>query len=208
MSIKLAIFDFDGTLADSFAWFMHNVDKVADRYNFRRMSSDEVEMLRGKHARQVMRHVGLPMWKSPLVARYMRRLMAAESSAIGLFPGVDSMLEALSRKGVKLAMLTSNSEENVRRILGAKNAALFSHYECNVSLFGKRARLRRLLRAEKLRPEQAICIGDELRDMTAADAEGIPFGAVAWGYTTAASLAAQSPKELFTSLDQIVEKVG
>ena len=34
---KLAIFDFDGTLADSFAWFLSVINEVADRYGFRRI---------------------------------------------------------------------------------------------------------------------------------------------------------------------------
>ena len=33
----LAVFDFDGTLADSFPWFAGVLNGVADRYGFRRV---------------------------------------------------------------------------------------------------------------------------------------------------------------------------
>jgi hypothetical protein len=38
MRYKLAIFDFDGTLADSFGWFAGAIDQAADRYRFKRLA--------------------------------------------------------------------------------------------------------------------------------------------------------------------------
>ena len=43
----LVIFDFDGTLADSAAWFRANVNHIAQRYRFRQVTPDELESLRG-----------------------------------------------------------------------------------------------------------------------------------------------------------------
>jgi len=34
MPYKLAIFDFDGTLSDSFAWFLSVINSVADKHKF------------------------------------------------------------------------------------------------------------------------------------------------------------------------------
>ena len=63
---QLAIFDFDGTLADSFPWFIGVLNGVADRYGFNRVRPDDVEQLRGYDARQIMRHLRVPSWKLPL----------------------------------------------------------------------------------------------------------------------------------------------
>jgi len=205
---RLAIFDFDGTLADSFPWFLRVVNQAADRYRFRRIVEDETETLRGCDARTIVRHLGIPAWKLPLVARYMRRRMAGEIGEIALFEGVDAMLRELSGRGVALAVVSSNSEGNVRRVLGPAVAALVGHYGCGSSIFGKRAELRRVLRDAGVRPAEAICIGDEIRDLEAAGAEGIPFGAVAWGYTRVEALAARSPRELFARVDEIPERVA
>ena len=46
MPYSLAIFDLDGTLADSFPWFLRNVNDVADRFGFRRIEENDVEELR------------------------------------------------------------------------------------------------------------------------------------------------------------------
>ena len=43
MSWRLAIFDFDGTLADSFPWFAGVLDRMADRHGFRRVDAAERE---------------------------------------------------------------------------------------------------------------------------------------------------------------------
>ncbi len=39
---RLVVFDFDGTLADSFPWFARVINDVADRYRFARIAPDEV----------------------------------------------------------------------------------------------------------------------------------------------------------------------
>ncbi len=57
---KLVIFDFDGTLADSFPWFLQVSNTLADRYRFRRMTEQEGTALRGMSARQMIQHFGVP----------------------------------------------------------------------------------------------------------------------------------------------------
>ncbi len=162
----------------------------------------------GHHAREVIRHVGMPMWKAPLVTRFMRERMARDIGAIPLFAGVDVLLEGLAERGVGIAIVTSNSEANVRRVLGPRHAGLVRHYGCGASLFGKRPKLRKVLAASGVRPGEALCIGDEIRDLHAARAERMPFGAVSWGFTTLESLLAHSPEEVFTRVEEILERVG
>lgn len=207
MRYRLAIFDFDGTLADSFTWFLDVSNRLADEFRFRRMEKHEIETLRGQSARHIVGQFGIPAWKLPLVGRRMRQHMAAEIDQITLFPGVDRLLRELSRRGVHLAIVTSNSVDNVRQVLGPENAELIHHYGCGVSMFGKRAKLRAVLRGSGVPAAEAISIGDEIRDLEAAHAEGIAFGAVSWGYTTPEGLRAHSPQEMFLNPEDIIEKL-
>ena len=200
----LAIFDFDGTLADSFPWFMRRVNDIAERHRFNRIQDHEVETLRGYSARQMMAHLRLPAWRLPFVAREMRMRLAQEIHDIRAFDGVPAMLRALADAGVVLSIVTSNSVQNVRTLLGAEVFGMISHVECGASMFGKRARFRRVLRRSGTPAARAISIGDEIRDSEASRAAGIDFGAVAWGYTTPASLRAQSPALFFDTVDDIV----
>ncbi|MEA2558996.1 MAG: phosphoglycolate phosphatase [Acidobacteriota bacterium] len=207
MSYRLAIFDFDGTLADSFSWFLGVVNRLADEHGFRRMEEHEADTLRGRSARQMVEHFGVPMWKLPRIGRDMRRHMTRDIAHISLFPGVDRLLRGLANQGISTAIVTSNSIDNVRRVLGPDNAALVQHYACGVSMFGKRAKLRGVLRSSGVTPAEAICIGDEIRDLEAAHPEGIAFGAVSWGYTHPEALRALGPEEMFSSVDEIIQKL-
>lgn len=207
MKYKLAIFDFDGTLADSFPFFLTTVNELADIHKFKRIGSAELDTLRRCSAREMLAHVGLPLWKTPLVGRNFKQIMAGKIDQIPLFAGVESMLRSLNENGVTLSIATSNAYENVRHVLTPEITDLMAHPQCGTSLFGKSARLRNILRHTGVRPDEAIFIGDEIRDMEAALSEGIHFGAVTWGYTHADALVARSPAEVFASVDEIVSKI-
>jgi len=208
MRYRLAIFDFDGTLADSFSFFLGVVNRLADEHGFRRIEEHEIESLRRRAARQNVGHLGIPMWKLPRVGRDFRRHMARDIVHIRLFPGVDRLLRGLADQEIRTAVVTSNSLDNVRHVLGPGNAALIRHYACGAAIFGKRTKLRGVLRSSGVAAAEAICIGDEIRDLEAARAEGIAFGAVAWGYTNPEALRAHEPEEMFSTVDEILRKLA
>ena len=91
MAYRLVIFDFDGTLADSADWFISMTNGAADRFRFRRITDEEVAMLRGRSSREVVAYMGVPAWKMPLIARYAHKLVAQHASKIPLFPGVSEL---------------------------------------------------------------------------------------------------------------------
>ncbi|HYG86344.1 MAG TPA: HAD hydrolase-like protein [Azospirillum sp.] len=208
MTYRLAIFDFDGTLADTFPWFIDIFNDVADRYGFRRIAPSDVEALRGSDGRAMMRHLGLPRWKVPFIANHMRKLVARDIDRIPLFDGTAPLLRRLSDKGVTLAVVSSNAEANVRRVLGPENAALIAHYECGASIFGKAAKFRKVMARSGISASQTIGIGDEIRDIEAARAANIACGAVLWGFAQPAALKAHAPDEVFASFDEIAERIG
>jgi phosphoglycolate phosphatase len=203
LAYKLAIFDLDGTLADSFPWFARVLNGVADEFGFRRVKDDEVDALRRVGPRELLKHLEVPLWKVPRIAGHMRRLKAQHLADIPLFPGAPAMLQALADKGVRLAMVSSDHEANVRTQLGPEIAPLFAHFACGASLFGKAAKFKRVLKQSGLATAEIIAIGDELRDIEAARAAGIACGAVAWGYADPAALRAHKPDHMFTAMEEI-----
>jgi len=83
--------------------------------------------------------------------------------------------------------------------------SLFDHSAFNTSMFGKRSALRRVLRKNGVSHDEAIYIGDELRDLEAAHAERIAFGAVSWGYTNLDALKEHQPAATFVAVTDIGE---
>ena len=203
LKYRLAIFDFDGTLADTFPWFTRVIDGVAEEFGFARIGAAERQLLRSYHAREILAHLNVPMWQLPRIARRLRQLKAIEAHRLPLFPGVVELLRDLARRGVARAIASSDSEANIRSTLGPETAALIDHYACGASLFGKPAKLRKVVQRFAVLPSQAIYVGDELRDGEAAQAAGIDFAAVAWGYSTPEALRAQYPARFFTSVAEI-----
>ncbi|HVL76167.1 MAG TPA: HAD hydrolase-like protein, partial [Noviherbaspirillum sp.] len=147
MRYRLAVFDFDGTLADSFAFFLDTLDTLADEHGFRKLDRSQLDILRTLDARAVLKHVGLPLWKAPRVGAHYKRLMAAQAHRIPLFDGTDGMLRQLAAQGAALAILSSNSEENVRTVLGPELGGLFALAEQRAAAFVMREQ------AAKLRAE-------------------------------------------------------
>jgi phosphoglycolate phosphatase len=204
---RLIIFDFDGTLADSFAWAASVVNQFADQYGFRRIDPTEHETLRVLDAKTLIQQLGVPMWKVPIMAAHVRKLMGQHIDEIPLFAGMGAQLECLAAAGARLAVVSSNAEQNVRRVLGAEYAALFDDYECGAAVFGKAPKLKSVLRKSGLPSDLAILVGDEIRDAEAARQAHMAFGAVAWGYTDYAALRAQAPAACFDRVDELGEKL-
>ncbi|MFC5410211.1 HAD hydrolase-like protein [Larkinella bovis] len=207
MRYKLVIFDFDGTLADSFPFFLRSLNTLAAAYHFKPIDASEVDQLRGLDVRQMMKHVGMPAWKIPFVAAAFIRMMASAIDEIRLFDGVPALLRQLAEKGVQLAIVSSNSEENIRRVLGPEHASLMAQYECGTSVFGKQRKFRKVVRKSGFRASEILCVGDEIRDLEAARAEGLAFGGVLWGYTRSDILQAQTGIMLFQTVADIAETV-
>lgn len=201
MRYKLALFDFDGTLADTAGWFTSALNESAARFGFRQLSHEEMAMLRGKGNREIIRYLRVPWWKMPAIARDMRQRAAASAQELKLFPGVRELLADLRAAGVRIAIVSSNAETTIRCVLG--NDIEIDYFECGTSIFGKSARFRRVLRRAGLSIADAIAIGDEGRDIEASRATGIAAGAVAWGYATPDYLESQSPDIMFDSVGDI-----
>jgi phosphoglycolate phosphatase len=47
---------------------------------------------------RIIRYLGVPLWKIPLIGGYMKFLMAQDTEQISLFSGIDEMLAELSDK--------------------------------------------------------------------------------------------------------------
>jgi phosphoglycolate phosphatase len=208
MKYKLVIFDFDGTLADSFDWFLGVVDELAAKHKFKMFERSELDELRGSSATKVLARLGVSRWRLPAIGRHLQKLAARDAEKISLFDGVDRMLADLAASGVTVAIVSSSVESNIRRILGPKNVARVAHFECGASLFGKRTKLRKVLRKCGVSARETLCVGDEVRDIEAAKAEGIPFGAVGWGFTHLHALREYEPEEVFSTVGEIAACVA
>ncbi|MBA4339414.1 MAG: HAD family hydrolase [Hyphomonas sp.] len=197
----LLVFDFDGTLANSASWFRSILPDLARRFGFRCPDEEELEVLRHKPPREVMRILKIPGWKLVFIAVHVRK-RAAKAEAFPLFDGVPEVLRAIAAKGIKIAVVSSNAEGNVRRALGPELSALVTSWSCGAGLFGKAKHFRDVLRETKVAPARALSVGDEIRDIDAARDVGLKTAGVAWGFGMKSALEAANPDLLFVTVDE------
>ena len=137
--------------------------------------------MRGLSAREIMARLKVSMWQLPAIVSDMRKRKLAAASETPLFAGIPAMLTDLQRLGIKTAIVSSDSEASVRQVLGP-TASLITRFDCGAAVFGKHWKFRHVARKLGAKPSETICIGDEIRDIEAANATGMDSGAVAWGY--------------------------
>jgi len=202
MRYPLVIFDFDGTLADSFPFFVKAQHALAQKHGFRAIEDDRVDALRRLRTHELLRELGFPKWKVPIVAADFIRMMRG-APPVPLFPGVADMLRHLRQSGARLAILTSNSVENVRRVLDAELMEAIELIDGGAHVLGKHRRIARMLKQAKADASQAIYIGDQVSDGEAAKRVGVAFGAVGWGYAHADTLRAMGAEEFFETVPEL-----
>jgi phosphoglycolate phosphatase len=205
---RLVILDYDGTLADSGPWFVDNLNRFAEKHRFRRVSRDEIETLRGMSTRDIVRYMRVPFWRLPAIARDMRRAVAAPGGTAPLFSGVSEFLARVRAASIPVAVVSSNSELNIRVGLGEANASRVDAFDCGASLFGKAGKLRRMARRFGVPGSQVLCVGDDSRDIDAARKSGLRAAAVNWGYANEAALTDAKPDYLVRSWDELAAIAG
>ena len=203
---RLAIFDFDGTLADSLPWFRASFHDVIARFDLTPVTAEELEGMRGLSAREIMARLNVSMWQLPAIVSDMRKRKLAAASETSLFAGIPALLSDLQRAGIHVAIVSSDSEASVRQVLGPTTAQI-TRFDCGAAVFGKHWKFRRVARKLGAKPSETICIGDELRDIEAAKAAGMDSGAVAWGYALPSALQAAGPTHLFNSIEEMMQRL-
>ena len=93
------VFDFDGTLADSAAWFVETLNAAAGRFGYRRLPEDELDSLRSLATRDVVRRLGEPLWRMPAIARHFRAEAAAKAGPQLMFDGFGALVAGVRQQG-------------------------------------------------------------------------------------------------------------
>ncbi len=205
---QLVVFDFDGTLADSFDWFLDIFDVVAERFNLLPFDQSDLDALRNMGPREIMARQRVPAWKLPLIAKHVRRLQAGHMHKIQLFEGIEDVLRTLKASGIRVAVVSSNARSNIEAALGAELTALIDHFACGAGVFGKAHKFRALCRKLGVPPGAVLSVGDEVRDIDSARQVGLKTGAVSWGFATPGRLKQESPDHFFSHPREILSAAG
>jgi phosphoglycolate phosphatase len=207
MAVRTMIFDFDGTIADTFHAVVDVLNQLSDEFGYRRAAPDDMATLTSLGLRELADHVGLAWHRLPALAVRVRKEMARQMPSIKPCPGIPGALAALRERGVRTGMLTSNNRHNVESFLAKNPELLFDFVSTGSGLFSKQLRLKRLLATQRLALAETCYVGDEVRDIEAARALGMQAVAVCWGFSSPQLLAASQPDHLFAEPSELLALV-
>ena len=204
MAQKTLIFDFDGTLADTFYIAVGVFRKLA--HTWHQTDDNAVERLRSLPAREALKSLGVRWWHMPLIAYHGRKAIHQQRDKVQAFAGIQEMLAELHKRGYRLFIVSSNSNKNIEHFLhNNKLGEYFDGYHGGIGAFDKAKALTMVVRRNALNIKDCYYIGDEVRDIDAATKAGMQYVTVAWGYNNIGALRKakavtiiERPKQLLT----------
>jgi phosphoglycolate phosphatase len=203
MRYTFMLWDFDGTLADTFSCMVAAYNGLAARRGLRPI--DDPEVARGLTPMAFLRSLNIPLVKVPSVLAGVLATVRQDMDRVRLFPGVLEVLEGVGQRGGRMSVLSSNSPDNIRTCLHTNGVA--GHFESVVGyrrLLGKGDGIRRFLKERAAAGERAVYVGDEVRDILAARKAGVDVAAVTWGYNTREVLADHHPDYVIEHAEQLL----
>ncbi len=188
------LFDFDGTLVDSFDCVVETFMRLADEMHFRKIKKEEIEDLRNLSSTEFVKFLNIPLYQIPTLIYRTRKYLFHEMHRLQPVADMPYILQQLSKTGSTLGILTSNSAANVKLWLKQHHLQdVFSFIYIESSFFSKKNLLKRILKKHKIPLSQAYYIGDETRDIEAANQNQIRSIAVTWGYNSEKALTKAEP---------------
>lgn len=193
------VFDFDGTIADTLSVVIRIANKFADHYGYRKIPLSDLPKLREKKPSEVLKHLGISIFKLPIVVRKIRFEMNKEIAHLQAAVEMRDALVNLRENGCVLGILTTNSRENVMEFLKNNDLQFFDFVYTGRAMYGKGRLLKKLMKEKTIPHNDPIYVGDEIRDVEAAKKAGIRVIGVSWGYNTRTALQKANP-------DYIIDK--
>lgn len=202
---KTVIFDFDGTLADTFAVLIEITNELAPEFGYQPVDEEQIARLQGLSSREIVKMAGICRWQIPFLLVRFKKDFRHKTNRVKLFSQITPMLLTLKYAGYKIGIISSNSVENIETILDRYQIKNLFSFVYSCSIFGKSRAINSALLANYINTAEAIYVGDEIRDIDAARRSKIPVIAVTWGFNSIETLTKRQPDYLVNQPEEIIK---
>lgn len=207
MEIKTIIFDFDGTIADTFDKFCKIIQLLGNKHYNLHTSLEEIEfIMRHKGVRELISKLNLSKFQILKFTYLGRREFNKSMLKPAPFESIPPILQELKEQNYKLGIVSSNTTKYIEKFLKKYNIEVFD-FIIKTSLFGKDKTLLKILKQQKLNINKTIYIGDEKRDIRACKSIGLAEIAVSYGYSSAMLLKEEKPSVIINSPKEIISTI-
>ncbi|MFO0752560.1 MAG: HAD-IA family hydrolase [Thermodesulfovibrionales bacterium] len=188
MSLRLIIFDLDGTLIDSSPDIADAINYAVGVYGLPPVSVKETIGLVGEGISRLMEKLiekeGIPADRDLLVGRFLEHYSAHLVDKTTVYPGVRETLERLA--AYKKAVISNKREGLSGTILQKLGLAPYLDIVVGSDTTQERkpspVPVRHVLSRLGIRPDEAVMVGDSTYDIEAGRAAGLRTVAVTYGY--------------------------
>jgi HAD superfamily hydrolase (TIGR01549 family) len=207
MEIKLVVFDLDGTLVSSHETIYRATLRALKEVKIHiEIPQDQFNNMIGLHFEDIFSSFG---FRVPDFDNFLSIYKSIYFDFIGLsavYDGVVRLLESLRRKKIKIALLTTKSQDQSELIL--KHFFLFDKFDY---IMGRRPGiphkpspepLLKICGDQKIGPENTLIVGDSELDILCGKRAGSRTCAVTYGYRSRPALEKERPDFL---IDNIIE---
>lgn len=201
---RLLVFDFDGTIADTFNVGFEILNTLAPEFGFRVLKESDLEKVRDMRMRQVLKFLEIRPTKMSKIARRGAEELSARIQGIQPLPGVLPVINELRARGFQLGILTSNSPENVGIFLKNHDFHVFDFVRSSSKLMGKAREIKSIRKILRVPRSEILMIGDETRDVEASHKAGVAIAAIAGGYNSKRALESVKPQFLLDRPEELL----
>lgn len=198
------IFDFDGTICDSFNLNIKIANEYLSKFKKKKINPHE---FREKGIEEIIKEYRLNKLQILLYIYKGRHDLAKHINELKSFDGMPLVIKRLSRKNT-LGIVSSNSKTNIDKFLKQNNLdGYFKFIISSLSISEKGKKIKIAIEKYSLDSNDTFYVGDEVRDIEAAKKLHLRSVAVGWGFTSKKLLKKFNPDYLLSSPEELTRIV-
>jgi len=205
--MALVILDYDGMLADTLDGLISSGQEACNRLGVRHLvTQEDISNLEVMSFPTYGRACEVPEHLIGEFVEICLNILAENESPPAIFPGLREVVEGLFANNHKIAIVTTNSSQNVHAFLTQHGLDSLVHAVYGVDTPGSKAHKIALARERFVRNGEAIfMIGDALSDVRAAKEAGVTSIVVTWGHQSLETLLRGEPDHVVNTPHELIK---
>ena len=204
---ELYIFDFDGTLIDSYRDSIKFFNITLEQYNLPTFDM-EVEGLDYQIFREFI-HEQINGIEEEFMEKFTQNYKDSPQLNTYLYDGVVEVLQELENRGVRLAICSNREQKNLEELVDKFfDGITFKYISGTVNELHNKPdpyRINEIIRKENIEKEKILYFGDKVADIEAAKAAGIDMILVTYGQGNDEAYSNSYPLKLIDDVKEILE---
>lgn len=202
--IKIVIFDFDGTIADTEQWTLDIYNELATKYGYKTYTIREMEEMKKMHLSKLLTVPDIPYSKVFILLKEGQSILKKNINNVRAFTeDLKKILMQIRELTGTIGIISSNTKKNIRRF--CKNKDIEMDFIISSPLFTKEIKINRIINKYRVKPEEILYVGDEVRDIESSQKAGVKIASATWGYNDKELLSESNPDYLIDSISELIE---